>query len=27
MNADGGEGLNIADSEILLAPIGEVVDK
>ncbi|MCB7481047.1 leishmanolysin-related zinc metalloendopeptidase [Christiangramia sediminis] len=27
MNADGSEGLNIADSEILLAPIGEVVDK
>jgi len=27
MNADGGEGLNIADGEILLAPIGEVVDK
>ena len=27
MNADGSEGINIADQEVLLQPIGEVVDK
>jgi len=27
MNADGSQGINIADQEVLLQPIGEVVDK
>ncbi|MDX1718768.1 MAG: leishmanolysin-related zinc metalloendopeptidase [Salegentibacter mishustinae] len=27
MNADGSQGINIADHEVLLEPIGEVVDK
>jgi hypothetical protein len=27
MNADGSQGINIADHEVLLQPIGEVVDK
>ena len=27
MNADGSQGINIADREVLLQPIGEVVDK
>ncbi|OEY72796.1 leishmanolysin-related zinc metalloendopeptidase [Salegentibacter salarius] len=27
MNADGSQGINIADREVLLEPIGEVVDK